>query len=187
MKEQVKTKVSQGVEDGKMKGEGMTNLKFNVIIVTNMVIMLMNVEVPLIIRKDKPIMFKRKIKKNPLFCWLIKEKVKREIYDILKPEKTIMCGFKNMFVELNKSESGHVTFGDASKIPMKGKGKILIRLKNEKHQFISNVYFIPDMKNNILNFGQLLEKGYDFHMRNQSISIRDQHVNIISNGPIKKI
>ena len=76
MKEQVKTKVSQGVEDGKMKGEGMTNLKFNVIIVTNMVIMLMNVEVPLIIRKDKPIMFKRKIKKNPLFCWLIKEKVK---------------------------------------------------------------------------------------------------------------
>ena len=47
--------------------------------------------------------------------------------------------------------------------------------------------FIPDMKNNILNFGQLLEKGYDFHMRNQSISIRDQHANIIANGPIKKI
>ena len=56
----------------------------------------MHVEVPLIVWKDKPTMLKRKIKKNPLFCWHIKEKVKRQI-------RGIMCGFKNMSMELDES------------------------------------------------------------------------------------
>ena len=42
-----------------------------------------------------------------------------------------MCGFKNRSVEFNESESDHVTFGDASKISIKGKDKILIHLKIE--------------------------------------------------------
>ena len=79
-----------------------------------------------------------------------------------------------MVVELNELESGHVTFGDASKIQIKGKGKILICLKNGRHQFILNVYFISNMKNNILSLGQLLEKCYDIQMKNRSLSIRYQ-------------
>lgn len=41
-----------------------------------------------------------------------------------------MCGFKNMFVKLDESESDDVTLRDASKIMVKGKGKILVRLRN---------------------------------------------------------
>lgn len=44
-----------------------------------------------------------------------------------------MCGFKNIFMELDDLVSVHVTFEDASKNPVKGKGKTLIRLKNERH------------------------------------------------------
>ena len=69
-----------------------------------------------------------------------------------------MCDLKNIFVELDESKSGHVTFGDASKIIIKGKGQILIHLENGRHQFISNVYYVSNMKNNILSLGQLLEK-----------------------------
>ncbi|KAM1937504.1 hypothetical protein FF1_015223 [Malus domestica] len=32
-----------------------------------------------------------------------------------------MCGRRSMFVELNESVSGNVSFGDESKIPVKGK------------------------------------------------------------------
>ena len=96
MKEQVQTQVPQesmedGITQGKTKGEGIKNLIFNVIIVTNMVIFLMNVEFPLISLKDKLTMLKRKIKKNPLFCWHIKEKAKRETHGILTLEQAIIC------------------------------------------------------------------------------------------------
>ncbi|KAK2991724.1 hypothetical protein RJ640_004252 [Escallonia rubra] len=60
-----------------------------------------------------------------------------------------------------------------SKIPVKGKGKIFIELKNGGHQFISNVYNVLEMKANILSMGQLLEKGYGIHMKDMSLYLRD--------------
>ncbi|XP_062103261.1 uncharacterized protein LOC133814295 [Humulus lupulus] len=57
-----------------------------------------------------------------------------------------MCGQRRMFVELNKAVKGNVSFGDESKILVDGQGKILICLKN--------VYFVPNMKNNILSLSQ---------------------------------
>ena len=97
-----------------------------------------------------------------------------------------MCGWKSMFAELDESFSGNITFGDATKIPVKGKGNILIRMKNGKHEFISNVYFVPDMKNNILSLGQLLEKGYKIIMKDYSLLIRDQYEKLIAQVPMTK-
>lgn len=67
---------------------------------------------------------------------------------------------------------------------MKGKVKILIGSKNGNHEYVSNVYNVPNMKNNILSFGQLLEKGYDIHLKDHNLSIRDQINNLIAKVPM---
>ena len=89
-----------------------------------------------------------------------------------------------MFVDLDESISGNVSFGDNSKTLVNGKGKSLIRLKDGRHEFISNVYYISNMKNNILSLGQLLEKDYDIHMKDSSLSIRDRRNNLITKVPM---
>ncbi|XP_059627420.1 uncharacterized protein LOC132270246 [Cornus florida] len=97
-----------------------------------------------------------------------------------------MCGNKEKFVDIDESINDKVTFGDLSQISVRGKGKILIRLSNGHYQFISNVYYVPNMKNNILSLEQLLEKDYNISMKDCSLSIRDPLGNLIAKVPMTK-
>ncbi|GKC69214.1 retrovirus-related pol polyprotein from transposon TNT 1-94 [Tanacetum coccineum] len=83
-----------------------------------------------------------------------------------------MTGEEDLFVEMEQSK-GNVKFGDESKAPVKGKGKILIRAKDGSHQYILDVYNVPNLKSNILSVGQLLEKNYDIHFKDCSKSAYD--------------
>ena len=42
------------------------------------------------------------------------------------------------------------------------------------------------MKNNILSLGQLLERGYNIHMKDCNLSIRDVNSNFIAKVPMSK-
>jgi hypothetical protein len=64
-----------------------------------------------------------------------------------------MCEDKNKFIELDEVITDNVTFADHSKVVIKGKCMILIKLKDGSYQFIGDVYHIPIMKSNILSLG----------------------------------
>jgi hypothetical protein len=53
-------------------------------------------------------------------------------------------------MEFDEAIRDTVTFTDHSKVAIKGKCMILIKLKDGTHQFISDIYYIPTMKSNIL-------------------------------------
>jgi hypothetical protein len=66
-------------------------------------------------------------------------------------------------------EDWHVSFGDESKIQMKGQGTISYLQKNGLKGLIENVYYVPNLKSNILNMGQLMEKEYFVFTQNQPV------------------
>jgi hypothetical protein len=66
-----------------------------------------------------------------------------------------MTGARAMFSNLDTGVSGTVKFGDGSIVRIEGCGTILFEWKNGEHQTLGNVYFIPRLTANIINYWQL--------------------------------
>ncbi|GAB2279187.1 hypothetical protein Dimus_013837 [Dionaea muscipula] len=97
-----------------------------------------------------------------------------------------MCGNRKLFVHLDETIGGAVTFGDLSKVEVKGRGRILIKLKNGSSEYITDVYFVLKMKTNILSIGQLLEKGYCVVMADSKLVLRDNFGRLITAVPMTR-
>lgn len=53
-----------------------------------------------------------------------------------------------------------MSFGDCSNVNVKGKGDINTKNKNGFTEIISNVFYVCDLRSNLLSIGQLQENGY---------------------------
>ncbi|GKA59811.1 hypothetical protein Tco_0759124 [Tanacetum coccineum] len=84
-----------------------------------------------------------------------------------------MTGVREHFKELDEKVSGKVRFGDGSYIEIKGKGSILIECDDEKQRIISHVYYIPDLKSNLLSLGQFTEIGCKVVMEDDELRLYD--------------
>ena len=91
-----------------------------------------------------------------------------------------------MFDKLSKIEAGHVSFGDASKVMVKGQGTICFSQKNGRIGTIRDVYYVPDLKTNILSMGQLMEKGYSVIMKDRVLELRDKLGYLITRVEMKQ-
>ncbi|KAG7533498.1 Zinc finger CCHC-type [Arabidopsis thaliana x Arabidopsis arenosa] len=85
-----------------------------------------------------------------------------------------MTGDKRYFDQLDKTITGKVRFGDDSRIDIKGKGTIAFTDANGKSRVMTDVYFIPDLKSNIISLGQATESGCDIRMKGGYLTMLDQ-------------
>ncbi|KAD5960723.1 hypothetical protein E3N88_12195 [Mikania micrantha] len=76
-----------------------------------------------------------------------------------------MTGNKGLFSKLDTKIGGNVRFGDGSCVDIEGRGSILLECKNGEHRLLTDVYYIPFLKSNIISLGQLTEGGCKILMK----------------------
>ncbi|RDX98766.1 hypothetical protein CR513_18269, partial [Mucuna pruriens] len=86
-----------------------------------------------------------------------------------------MCGKKELFSSLNETVKSTVKFGNNTNIPILGKGRIAIKLKDGSQNFISDVFYAPGLHHNLLSMGQLSEKGYNMQILNGYCTLIDKN------------
>lgn len=85
-----------------------------------------------------------------------------------------MTGNMRYFSKINRDITGKVRFGDDSRIDIKGKGTIEFTYRNREARTMTDVYFIPDLKSNIISLGQATESGCDIRMRGEHLTMHDR-------------
>lgn len=86
-----------------------------------------------------------------------------------------MTGDQRYFSEIDKLVMGKVRFGDDSRIDIKGKGTISFIDMNGEARKMNDVYFIPDLRRNIISLGQATESGCDIRLRGNHLTMHDKH------------
>ena len=90
-----------------------------------------------------------------------------------------MTGNRDWFCKLDEMVTGKVKFGDDSRIDIRGKGSILFLTKNGEPKTLANVYYIPDLKSNIISLGQATEAGCDVRLKDNYLTLHDRDGNLL--------
>ena len=97
-----------------------------------------------------------------------------------------MTGNRSYFRSIDETITGKVRFGDDSRIDIKGKGSVLFVSQDGRRKILADVYFIPELKSNIISLGQATESGCDVRMRKDYLTLHDKDGNLIVKAPRSK-
>lgn len=90
-----------------------------------------------------------------------------------------MSGNRDYFSMLDVKVTRKVRFGDDSRIDIKGKGFVVFISKEGKKKILVNVYYIPDLRSNIISLGQATESGCDVRMKDDYLTLIDRDGNLL--------
>ncbi|KAK2407959.1 putative mitochondrial protein [Trifolium repens] len=91
-----------------------------------------------------------------------------------------MCGNKSWFYDLDETFRETVKLGNNSCISVMGKGDIKFHGKNNIIHTISSVFYIPDLKSNLISMGQLQDKGYIIIIQQRKCQIHHPEKGLIA-------
>ena len=86
-----------------------------------------------------------------------------------------MTGSINKFAEIDTDIKGSVKFGDGSAVEIQGRGSVLFKCFTGAHRILTDVYYIPMLRSNIISLGQLDENGCKIMVEGGVMSILDRN------------
>ncbi|KAG6419902.1 hypothetical protein SASPL_116414 [Salvia splendens] len=84
-----------------------------------------------------------------------------------------MTGDESIFVSIDTSVNSQVKMGNGALVKAQGKGTISVDTKKGMKR-ISDVLLVPNLRQNLLSVGQLIEHGYTVHFEGNSCVILDK-------------
>lgn len=85
-----------------------------------------------------------------------------------------MTGRCDYFKTVDETITGKIRFGDDSRIDIKGKGSIVFVNQSGDKKVLAGVYYIPDLKSNIISLGQAMEAGCEVRMKEEHLTLQDK-------------
>lgn len=96
-------------------------------------------------------------------------------------ESNHMTDNKKYFAEFNEKIKGKVKFGDGSCVEIGQKCSIIFESKTNERKLVHDIYFIPDLKSNILSLGHATKPGCDVRMRQDYLTLHDPSGRLLVN------
>jgi len=93
---------------------------------------------------------------------------------------------KYLFVDIQEIEDEHGFFGDSTSVPVKGRRKICFLQKDEKECTMEDIYYVSNLKNNILNMRQLLKKGCSIIMKDRMLYLKVKNGQVLAHVEMTK-
>lgn len=97
-----------------------------------------------------------------------------------------IIGGRNYFKSVDESITGKVSFSDDSCIDIKGKCQILFCRKYGGKKILADVYYIPDLKSNIISLNQATKSGCDASMKEDFLVLKDRDGKLITRAKRSK-
>ena len=96
-----------------------------------------------------------------------------------------MCGDKSWFSSFDQQFRHSVKLGNNASLGVVGKGNVSLRVNGRLHT-ISDVYFVPDLKSNLVSLGQLLMKGCEVLMKEGVCKLYHPELGLIMESEMTK-
>ncbi|XP_004510950.1 uncharacterized protein [Cicer arietinum] len=97
-----------------------------------------------------------------------------------------MTSHKEPLMDIDTSRRSKIRFADDRTLEVEGAGNMVIRRRNGKTMVIENVLYVPRMKSNLLSIGQLIQKGYQVIMKDDTLKMYDGEKNMILKAHLSK-
>jgi hypothetical protein len=94
-----------------------------------------------------------------------------------------MTGRREALVSLDTTVRGTVRFGDGSLVEIEGIGSVMLQTKTKGHKVLTEVYFIPKMRSNIVSLGQLEEVGCKIVIEDGFCNVFDVNRTLLARAP----
>jgi hypothetical protein len=91
-----------------------------------------------------------------------------------------MSGARSVFSEINFRVHGSVKFSDGSIVDIEGRNTILFLNKSSEHRRLSEVYYIPRLRVNIINLRKMEEGGCTIIIKQGVLRILDESERLLT-------